>query len=142
MSITIEITDEKQIAQIERLRGEKPVEELLAAVVQAGLNAIEQFQHMQKNAVRFEGAKEEFKTTDVAAITAALKENNKENPIVLEVNRLVGAYTAQMGELAKKNGNRLPARMQVNTQTPIERVAFDITAQVIRQAVQKSDKAA
>ena len=131
MSITIEITDEKQLAQIERLRGEKPAAELAALAVQAGLNAIEQFQQMQKNAIKFEPAKPEFKTLDAAAIAAALKENNKENPILLEVNRLVGAYTAQLGDLAKKNNNRLPAQMQVNTQVPIEKVAaFQITGQV------------
>ena len=77
-----------------------------------------------------------------AAITAALKEKNPKNPVTLEVSRLVGAYTAQLRDFARQNGNRLPASLRVNTKVAIEKVAFQITAEAIKHAVKNAKKQA
>ena len=146
MKTSIEIKDDKQIELINALRGEKSAKDFVHDCFAAGLKLAD-MQRRQKakptaKALRFENAKPEFKTLDVAAITAALKEKNPKNPVTLEVSRLVGAYTAQLRDFARQNGNRLPASLRVNTKVAIEKVAFQITAEAIKHAVKNAKKQA
>ena len=86
--------------------------------------------------------KPEFKTLDVAAITEALKDKDPKNPVKLEVSRLVNDYTAQLSAHSKQNGNRLPVSLRVNANAPIEKVAFQITAEALKQATSGGQKSA
>lgn len=144
MAITIKIEDEKQLEQIERLRGKMPVKEFTALVVKAGLRAAEAELQQAKSgkAMRFAAAKPEFKTLDVAAITDALKDQDPKNPVKLEVGRLVSNYTAQLQDHAKKYDNKLPASLRVEAKAAIEKVAFQITVEAIKQVVAGGKKVA
>ncbi|HEV8414161.1 MAG TPA: hypothetical protein VGQ49_11240 [Bryobacteraceae bacterium] len=138
MKVTIDIKDDKQVELVEKLRGEKPVKEFALICFEAGLKmaALQAQGKMPKGPViKFDGAKAEFKKLDGAAITEALKTKDPKNDIVIEVGRLVKAYSAQLGEFAKANGNRLPRSMRVNAQSAIEKMAFQITAEAIKASV-------
>lgn len=137
MKVSIEIKDEKQLEVFEKLRGEKSAKEFAQICLDVGLRTIITNAVRQKNAVRFSAAKPEFRKLDIAAITEALKTKDSKNEVVMEVDRLVKAYSAELGELARKNGNRLPKSMQVNAQSAIEKVAFQITADLIKNAAAK-----
>lgn len=144
MAITIKIEDEKQLEQIERLRGKMPVKEFASRVIAAGLRAAEAELQQAKSgkAMRFAAARPEFKALDVAAITDALKDQDPKNPVKLEVGRLVSNYTAQLQDHAKKNDNKLPASLRVEAKAAIEKVAFQITVEAIKQVVAGGKKAA
>ena len=140
MKFSIEIKDEKQIELIEKLRGQKTAKEFVQLCAEAGLKLAAQ--PKQTNRVKFASSKAEFLALDVAAITEVLKTKDAKHPVTLEVSRLVAAYTAQLQKLAKKNGNRLPSKMQVNTKAAIEKVAFQITVQAINDFTKKQKAAA
>ena len=142
MKFTIEITDEKQLALIEKMRGKASAQEFVRQALVAGLHVAELNANQQDKPVNFAATKPEFKSLDVAAITAALKDKDPKNPVKLEVNRLVGDYTQRIRAHAKANGNRLPKTLKVNTKVAIERVAFKITAETISDAVKKLNKKA
>ena len=145
MPITIQITDEKQLAHIEKLRGDIPAEEFLRRVIGAGLRvAAAELEQMKsgKGRINFAATKSEFKALDVKAITEALKDKDPKHPVKIEVGRLVQNYTAQLGAHAKKNGNRLPASLKVSAQSAIEKVAFQITVEGIKNAVKQNKKSA
>ncbi|MEZ0226791.1 MAG: hypothetical protein ACAH83_19700 [Alphaproteobacteria bacterium] len=142
MKFTIEITDEKQLAVIEQLRGKVPTQEFVQQALVAGLKVAELNAKRQDKPVSFAAAKPEFKALDVAAITAALKDKDPQNPVKLEVNRLIRDYTQRIRQHAKENGNRLPNQLKVNTKVAIERVAFKITAETISSAVKQANKKA
>ncbi|TAL40160.1 MAG: hypothetical protein EPN97_00600 [Alphaproteobacteria bacterium] len=142
MKFTIEITDEKQLALIEKMRGKAPAQEFVRQALVAGLKVAELNAKQQDTPVHFAGAKPEFKSLDVAAITAALKDKDPRNPVKLEVSRLVTDYTQRIRAHAKENGNRLPSQLKVNTKVAIERVAFKITAEAISSAVKQANKKA
>ncbi|TAL40171.1 MAG: hypothetical protein EPN97_00655 [Alphaproteobacteria bacterium] len=140
MKVSIDITDEKQLAQIEELRGDRSAEEYARIVFTAGLQmaAFQRQQHRDAEAkgqiLRFSSAKPEFKTLDPAAIAEALKGKDPQNPIVLEVSRLVQDIGGQLKQYAEKNGNKLPPSLQVNASAPIEKIAFQITSEIISVA--------
>lgn len=140
MKITIEVTDEKQLALIEKLRGTMTQTEFIRRALEAGVKLAAR--NAQRPSVKFAQTRPEFKTLDVAAITAALKDPNLEHPVRLEISRLVTDYTNQIREHSKKNGNRLPQSLKVQTQVPIERVAFQLTAEAISNAVKAANKKA
>lgn len=147
MIVTIEITDEKQLEQVETLRGDKSLEQFIAVCFEQGLKVAE-FQRSQgkraADAVKhplflFPEAKTEFKSLEEAAIATALKEKNPADPVTIELTRLVTAYMAQVNEYARQHGNKLPAAAHVNTpKAPIEKIAFQIAAGAIRSAMQKA----
>lgn len=142
MKFTIEITDEKQLALIEKMRGKASAQEFVRQALIAGLQVAEQNAQKQDKPITFAAAKPEFKSLDVAAITAALKDKDPQNPVKLEVSRLVGDYTQRIHAHAKANGNRLPSQLKVNTKVAIERVAFKITAETISSVVKQANKKA
>jgi len=141
MIITLNITDEKQIEQFETLRGEKSPEEFAGLCFEQGIKVTE-FQRRQRleaekhPLLQFPETKLEFRAVEGAEIAAALKENNQENPLVIEVSRLVNAYLAQLNTYVRQNGNRPPPALQVRTETPIQRVACEITAGAIRNMIE------
>lgn len=143
MAITVKIEDEQQLELIEKLRGKTSAKEFVALVIKAGLRVAEQEVKRAKSGkvMRFTAAKPEFKTLDVGAITEALKDNDPKNPVKLEVSRLVNDYTAQLSTHAKQNGNKLPASLRVNANSPIEKVAFQITAEAIKHVTTQCKKA-
>lgn len=138
MQISIEITDERQLALIEKLRGKFSVEEFVQQAAQAGLKLAEQNLQQQGKPIKFSSAKPEFKALDVAAVTEALKDKDPQHPVKIEVSRLINDYTAQLRTHAQANGNRLPKTLQLTTQVPIERVAFQITAEAINGALKRN----
>jgi hypothetical protein len=149
MQATLNITDEKQLEQLEILRGDKSIEEFVAVCFEQGLEVAEfkRSQAKRADAVKhplfhFPEAKAEFKTLEEAAIATALKEKNPEDPVTIELTRLVTAYMAQVNEYARQHGNKLPAAAHVDPpKAIIEKVAFQIAAGAIRSAIQKSNNA-
>src|SRR5947209_1462189 len=138
MKVTFDIKDAKQQELVEKLRGEQSAKEFAVACFDSGLKIAElqaSGRWLKRKMVKFEGTKFEFKTLDVSAITEALNAKDPKNEIVIEVGRLVKAYTGQLGELAKANGNRLPQSLRVNAQSAIEKVAFQITAEAIKASI-------
>ena len=138
MEVTLSICDAQKLEQLERLRGQMTAQEFAGKCFEAGLKMAD-IQSRQKQH-QFAGTKPEFKTLDVAAIEEALKANDSKNPITMEISRLVTAYMAGLQDVARKNGNRLPSQMQVAAQAPIERLAFQITVEAVKSAVQRGAK--
>jgi len=142
MKLTLDIADEKLLDQLASLRGDKSPEEFAAACFEQGLKLAEVQRRQRLEAekhplLQFPETKPEFRTVEGAAITVALKENNQENPLTIEVNRLVNAYMAQLNSYARQNGNRLPAALHVGSATvPIQKVAFQITVEAIRNTAE------
>jgi hypothetical protein len=153
MQVTLDITDEKQLEQVETLRGDRSMEEFIAVCFEQGLKLAE-FQRAQRQGnaapsparhplLQFPETKPDFKALDEPAVTASLKEKNPKDPVSLEIIRLASAYVAQVNEYARQHGNRLPAAMQVNIpEAIIEKAAFHLAATAIRTAIQKSRKTA
>lgn len=144
MAITYKIDDEKLLEQIERLRGDIPAKEFVGRIIKAGLRvAGAEFQQIKAGKpLKFAAAKPEFKTLDVAAITNALKDKDPNHPVKLEVSRLVNDYMAQLADYAKDNGNNLPKSLRVSANAPIEKMAFQITVEGIKQASANGGKPA
>lgn len=148
MRITLDIKDENQLQLIEQLRGDKSAKEFVRLAMEAGLAMAgaqrRQLKEAEENGhlIRFSPSKPEFKALNVAAITDALKDKDPNNPVKVEVARLVRDYTTELRKHAEKNGNKLPARMKVHPQTEIERVALQLTANVIRQSAKAAGKKA
>jgi hypothetical protein len=147
MIVTIEITDETQLEQVETLRGDQSLEEFIAVCFEDGLKVAEFKRSQGKRAADavkhplflFPEAKTEFKGLDEAAIATALKEKDPADPVTIELTRLVTAYMAQVNDYARQHGNRLPAAAHVNPlKAPIEKFAFQIAAGAIRSAMQKA----
>jgi hypothetical protein len=153
MQCTFDITDEKQLEQVQTLRGDRSAEEFIAVCFEQGLKLAE-FQRRQKEAhtaaevtkhplLQFPEAKPEFKNLDEAAVTEALKQKNLEDPVTAEVTRLASAYMAQVNEYARQHGNRLPAAMHVTIpRAIIEKAAFHLAATTIKSVIQRDNKTA
>lgn len=145
MKITIDITDDKHLELIEQLRGEKSAKEFVQICCTAGLGLAahqrQQYRQAEEKGqlFRFAAAKPEFRTLDVAAITTALKDKDQQNPVRLEVSRLVQDISAQLKGYAEKNGNRLPASLKVNARAPIEKMAFQITSESIKASIRQEN---
>ena len=150
MQVSFDIADEAQIKQFEASRGDKSAQEFAALCFSQGLKLIDAQRRQLEAAkeigkhplLQFPEAKAEFKTIESAAIEAALKENKKDNPIVGEVSRLVGAYMAQLGSFAAQNANRLPSAIQIEAATPIQQASLQITMAALKAAQAKARKAA
>jgi hypothetical protein len=145
MKLTLEITDEKLLEQLASLRGDKSAEEFGALCFEHGLKLAEAHRRHRLEAekhplLQFPETKQEFRSVEEAAITAALMEKNQENPITAEVNRLVNVYLAQLNTYARQNGNRLPPSMHVKAGTAIQRIALQITAEAVRNTLQGGRK--
>ena len=147
MKVTLDITDEKLLDQMGALRGDRSPEEFAAVCFEQGLKLAEVQRHQRLEAekhplLQFPETKQEFRSVEEAEITAALKENNREDPVAVEVNRLVNAYLAQLDTYARQHGNRLPPLMQVKAGTAIQRVALHITADAVKNSLQRGRKPA
>ena len=131
MRLTVTITDKAQLELVERLRGNIPAEQFAARLVAAGLRVAQDQARKAQQAQRidFPATKPEFKSLNVAAITAALKDKNPDHPVKLEVSRLVTDYSAQLATHAKANGNKLPQSLRVNASAAIEKVAVQIVVE-------------
>ena len=147
MIITIEITDEKQRAQFEALRKEKSAEEFAARCFEDGLKMAEHRERQSQLTaeaakhplLQFPEARAEFRELDAATLTSALKAKDPQDPIAVEITRLVSAYMGQVSEYARQNGNRLPTAMRIDMpKAIIEKAAFEIAARAIRAGVQKA----
>ena len=145
MNISIDITDEKQLALIDQLRSDMPAGDYVRLCIAAGLQmAATQREHYKQaeargQLLRFASAKPEFRTLDAASIAAALKDTDPQNPIRQEVTRLVQDITGQLKQHAEKNGNKLPSQLRVNAQAPIEKIAFQITSEMMRATAQQNN---
>lgn len=150
MQITIDITDQAKIDLIEKLRGEQRFDDFAATVFDHGLKFVEARRRQQEAAseagkhplLQFPEAKPEFRATEPAAIEAVLKAKNPQDPIVVEINRLVGTYIAQMNLYAAQNSGRMPPAVQVKVEAPVQRAALQIALAAIKQATQKAARAA
>lgn len=144
MQITIDITDQAKIDLIEKLRGEQRFDEFVAAIFDQGLKFVEARRRQQEAAneagkhplLQFPEAKPEFRATEPAAIEAALKAKSPQDPVVVEINRLVSTYVAQMNLYAAQNGGRMPPAVQVKVEAPVQRVAFQIALAALKRASQ------
>lgn len=137
MKVSIEIKDEKQKELVEKLRGDKTAKEFVTLCAEAGLKMLAE---QQGKVLRFTKAKPEFIGLDVAAVTDALKANDPKNPVTIEVSRLVNAYASELKGYADRNNNTLPKKLRVDAKAPIEKVAFQITAQAINMATKDARK--
>jgi hypothetical protein len=144
MKLTLDITDEKLLDQGASLRGDKSPEDFAVACFEQGLKLaeVQRRQGSKPKSIRCSSSRRQsrnFRTVEAAAITTALQENKQENPLTIEVNRLVNSYMAQLNSYARQNGNRLPAALQVGSATvPIQKVAFQITVESVRKMIEGS----
>jgi type IV pilus biogenesis protein CpaD/CtpE len=75
----------------------------------------------------------EFRSLTEAEIEKALADPNPDNPIAVEIARLVQGYTANFHVLVQRLG-RIPTDiMHVKPRSPIEAVAMRLTTQTIRE---------
>jgi hypothetical protein len=119
-----------------------PAEDFARLCLAMGLKLAADARKMEKDGkvLKFAPAKQEFKKLDVAAITEALKANDPQNPVTIEVKRLVDSYAAELKTFAARNGNRLPKQLKVTNQAPIEKVAMQITSKAISEVMQQAKK--
>ncbi len=126
------------------MRGDKSPEDFAAVCFEQGLKLAEVQRRQRLEAekhplLQFPETKAEFRGVEAVEITAVLKENNQDNPLTIEINRLVNAYMAQLNSYARQNNNRLPASLQVGSATaPIQKIAFQITVEAVRNMVEGS----
>ncbi len=62
-----------------------------------------------------------------------------DDPIVLEVERLIAAYSDRFDELCKENGEVPEEALTYKPQTPIEQVAFDIFTDALHDSLMDED---
>lgn len=79
-----------------------------------------------------------FQSLTEAAVMAALADNNPQNPIALEVARLIEAYTANFQRHVERLGYMPPHILHVKAHYPIEAVAMQLTTEAIRDTVAKA----
>ena len=84
-------------------------------------------------------AKPEFSALTVDEVTAALEDVDPENPIAVEIARLVDGYATNFAAHVEKLGS-VPANILRSTgDCPIESVAMEITTQTIREALEEDE---
>lgn len=88
---------------------------------------------MRKNAVA------DAATTKGAAKTAMTTSIPSDDPIVLEVERLIAAYSDRFDELCKENGEVPEEALTYKPRTPIEQVAFDIFTDALHDSLMDED---
>lgn len=77
----------------------------------------------------------EFRSLTEAEIKEALADPDPDNPIAVEIARLVQGYTANFQALVQRLG-RIPTDiMHVKPGSPIEAVAMRLTTQAIRESL-------
>ena len=86
---------------------------------------------MRKNAVA------DAATTKGAAKTAMT--TSSPPTIVLEVERLIAAYSDRFDELCKENGEVPEEALTYKPRTPIEQVAFDIFTDALHDSLMDED---
>ena len=62
-----------------------------------------------------------------------------DDPIVLEVERLIAAYSDRFDELSKENGEVPEEALTYKPRTPIEQVAFDIFTDALHDSLMDED---
>jgi hypothetical protein len=62
-----------------------------------------------------------------------------DDPIVLEVERLIAAYSDRFDELCKENGEVPEEALTYKPRTPIEQVAFDIFTDALHDSLMDED---
>jgi hypothetical protein len=77
----------------------------------------------------------EFRAMSETEIMAALQDPDPQNPIALEVARLIGAYTSNFKQHVERLG-RIPSDiLHIKARWPIEAVAMRLTTEVIRETI-------
>jgi hypothetical protein len=130
--IVLKIADSRLLDRVDKLRGNMLAHEFVVKCIEAGILISEIRSRQKVERLEFIRAKAEFATLDVEAVTAPLKSRDQGHPITIEVGRLVNAYLTQLKELAARNGNRMPSHIQVPSDVPIEKVAFQVTREILR----------
>lgn len=76
--------------------------------------------------------KPQFQALDEEAILSALADTNPENPVAVEVARLIDGYTQNFQRHVERVGSIPSKILHANGACPIEEIAMRLTAEVIR----------
>ena len=79
----------------------------------------------------------EFRAVSEADVMAALGDPDPQNPIALEVARLIEGYTANFAAYVQRIGFIPEAILRSKAQFPIEAVAMRLTTEAIREELAK-----
>jgi len=79
-----------------------------------------------------------FRALDEEAIRAALADPNPENPVAVEVARLIGGYTKNFQHHVERLGHIPPTILRVKGSCPIEEVAINLTTECLRATLRNS----
>jgi hypothetical protein len=79
--------------------------------------------------------KAQFRALDEAAVMTALDDPNPENPVAVEVARLIAGYAANFKQHVKRLGYMPSDVLHIKPRWPIEAVAMKLTAQAVKDAV-------
>ena len=79
----------------------------------------------------------EFKDISEDEVQAALDDPNPDNPIAVELARLMDGYMANFTEHVEKIGHIPPSILRSTGDYPIESVAMQLTSDAIREAMEE-----
>ncbi len=77
----------------------------------------------------------QFRGLDENAVMKALEDSNPENPIAVEVARLIEGYTANLERHVQRLGYMPSDVLRIKPRWPIEAVAMRLTAEAVKDAV-------
>ena len=78
----------------------------------------------------------EFEDISEDEVQAALDDPNPDNPIAVELARLMEGYIANFTEHVEKIGHIPPSILRSTGSCPIESVAMQLTSDIIRDAME------
>ena len=79
--------------------------------------------------------KSEFVDFSESEVFDALNDENPDNPIAVEIARLMQGYMKNFTEHVEKIGNVPPSILRSTGSCPIESVAMQLTSDIIRDAM-------
>lgn len=82
--------------------------------------------------------KPQFRHLTEAAVTAALFDPDPDNPVAIEVNRLIAAHTKAFIAHVQKLGYMPPSLLDIKPRWPIEAVALRCIANTLRESLAAS----
>ena len=73
---------------------------------------------------------------DVNAALDEFEENSEtQNPVVLEVQRLIGEYSAYLDQQCRESGEVLEDILLYEPETPIEQAAYDVFSEALHDSL-------
>jgi hypothetical protein len=123
MKVTFHFTGPKVIAQIARLRGTKPVGQFLRECLMTGLAAADR-KGRASGPVTLARALPAFRRLDAARVSAALREDDRADPVCAEVSRLVALYRPVLAPCA--TALKPAGLLRLDVRCPIEEVAASL----------------